>query len=161
MMSKRYGLIVAALLVVAVAVAGVGVALASPSNGKPVTPGPIHVVLGPEAHIQFFDFANNGLTLGDRLASVGPMFDATQTKHMGTAYADCWVGGKVLADETPYVCDYVLDFGKGEIMTHGLDPHGASDVFFAITGGTGVFEGASGQAEYIDTDVTDVYINLG
>lgn len=161
MMSKRYGIMASAMVVVAVAVAGVGVALASPSNEKSALPGPIHVVIGPNTHVQFLDFANDGLGLGDRLEAVGPMFDATQTKHMGTSYADCWVGGQRLLEGTPYVCNYVLDFGKGAIMTHGLDPHGASDVFFAVTGGTGVFEGATGQAEYIDTDVTDIFINLG
>jgi hypothetical protein len=33
-------------------------------------------------------------------------------------------------------------------------------VFFAVTGGTGVYEGASGQAEHIDTDVTEIIISL-
>jgi hypothetical protein len=160
-MGKRYAIMAVAMLVVAVAVASVGVALASPSSEKSVVPGPIHVVIGPNTRAEFFDFANDGLSLGDRLAVVAPMFDASQTKRMGTSYADCWVGGRVLLDQTPYVCNYVLDFGKGEIMTHGLDPHGASDVFFAVTGGTGVFEGATGQAEYIDTAVTDILINLG
>jgi hypothetical protein len=45
-------------------------------------------------------------------------------------------------------------------MTHGIDPEGPSDVFFAVTGGTGHYSEVSGQARYIDTDVTDIIIHL-
>jgi hypothetical protein len=41
-----------------------------------------------------------------------------------------------------------------------IDPQGPSRVFFAVTGGTGSYRSATGQAEYIDTDVTDIIIDL-
>jgi len=34
------------------------------------------------------------------------------------------------------------------------------DVFFAVTGGTGAYRDASGQARHIDTEVTDIIIDL-
>jgi hypothetical protein len=62
----------------------------------------------------------------------------------------------------PYVCTYVLRFHDGSITMQGLDPHGPSDVLFAITGGTGAYAGATGQARYVDSDTqTDIYIDLG
>ena len=80
---------------------------------------------------------------------------------MGTSYLDCWVGASVLQEGSPYVCDYVLKFKDGNITTQGLDPHGVSDVFFSLTGGTGAYEGATGQAEYIDSETqTDIIITL-
>lgn len=45
-------------------------------------------------------------------------------------------------------------------MTEGLDPKGVSDTFFAVTGGTRRYVGASGEAEYIDSSRTDIYITL-
>jgi hypothetical protein len=121
----------------------------------------IHVVKGPAALLKFNDFDGDGLTLGDRLAGVAPVLNEDQTKRVGTSYLDCWVGDKELLDQSPYVCTDVLKLKGGNITTQGLDPHGDSDVFFAVTGGTGVYDGATGQAEYIDSgDQTDVIITL-
>jgi allene oxide cyclase-like protein len=121
----------------------------------------IHVVPGTGGGLQFFDFNNDGLTLGDRLASFGPLLNGDQTKKVGNAYLDCWVGDDALLDGSPYVCTHTLHFKDGNITTQGLDPHGVSDVFFSITGGTGAYEGATGQAEYIDSDTqTDIYLYL-
>lgn len=57
-----------------------------------------------------------------------------------------------------------MDVGSlapGVGTTEGLDPHGLSDVFFSITGGTGAFKDIEGQAEYIDTaSQTDIIIRL-
>jgi hypothetical protein len=124
--------------------------------------GPIHLVPGPGGSIQLFDFANDGLTLGDRLASFGSLLDGDSGRRVGASYLDCWVGDVTLDDGSPYVCTNTLRFRDGStIVTQGLDPHGLSDVFFAITGGTGLYEGASGQAEYIDSEAqTDIYLYL-
>ncbi len=141
----------------------VGFALASSSKAGPRTTGeePIHLVI-PAAPVllKFNDFDHDGLTLGDTLTAVEPLLDASQSQRVGTAYAECIVAGKVLREGTPLDCTYVLKLKDGTITTQGLDPHGPSDVFFAVTGGTGAYEGATGQAEYIDTAVTDIYIYL-
>ena len=112
------------------------------------------------AHAVFYDFDHNGLGFGDRLESVGPILDGSQSHRIGTTYADCFIADRILVEGSIYDCTYVLKLGDGTITTQGLDPHGVSDVFFAITGGTGAYVDASGQAEYIDSNVTDVYIDF-
>ena len=52
-------------------------------------------------------------------------------------------------------------FPDGSITIYGIDPKGPSDVYLAVTGGTGAYVGATGEAHFIDTDVTDVYIDVG
>jgi hypothetical protein len=120
----------------------------------------IHLVVPTPGQVKFNDFDHNGLTLGDTLTVVSPLFEQGRTERMGTAYGECIVAGRRLIDGTPYDCTYVLKLKHGTITTHGLDPHGPSDVTFAVTGGTGVYAEASGQAEYIDTSVTDIIIRL-
>jgi hypothetical protein len=159
-MRKRLVFVVAPVAILAIST--VGVALAQARPGTRQSGGEIHVVLPATQQIEFFDFNSDGLTLGDRLAAVGPLLNEAQTRRVGTSYADCWVGDRVLEDQSPYVCAYVLKFRDGTITTEGLDPHGISDVYFAVTGGTGVYEGATGQAQYIDSpDLTEIIIRLG
>jgi hypothetical protein len=140
----------------------IGFAVAQPDRTASRGSGEvIHVVKGPGGLVKFNDFDGDGLTFGDRLSVGGPLLNQHQSKRVGTSYMDCWLGDKALLDQSPYVCTDVLKFGGGNITTHGLDPHGESDVFFAVTGGTGAYEGATGQAEYIDSgDQTDVIITL-
>jgi len=144
------------------AMATVGVAMAQ--GGQPGRIGNddvIHVVLSPTGgHTQFLDFNNDGLGFADRLDAVGPILTEDQTERVGTAYLDCWIGNKGYQDGSPLVCTHVLKLKDGTITTEGVDPHGPSDVLFSVTGGTGAYEGASGQARYIDTTRTDIVIEL-
>jgi hypothetical protein len=157
-MGKRLGTVTASVAVLAVLT--VGIALAQTGPGAAHAPvAKIHVVYGPQSHAQFFDFDGDGLGFGDRLTAVGPLFDQDQTKQVGTAYIDCSIVSPVLEGGT-YDCTYVLQFKDGAVTTQGIDPQGPSDVTFAVTGGTGAYRGATGQAENIDTDVTDIIISL-
>ena len=159
-MGKR--LVMVAILVVILAATTVGLALAQGSNAA-ARPSHrvIHVVLTANGHSQLFDFDHDGLTFGDRLAAVGPILDQTQTKRVGTAYADCLIVSRTLPpDGGAFGCTYVLKFADGDITTQGIDPHGPSDVMFSVTGGNGAYRGATGEAEYIDTSVTDIIIHL-
>jgi hypothetical protein len=160
-MGKRALKVAAVVAVLAAATVGVGLAQAGSATASR-SGDVIHVVLpATGTHSQFFDFDGDGLTLGDRLAIIAPMLDVGQTERVGTAYGDCWVGDSRLNEGSPYVCSYILRFKGGTITTEGLDPHGLSDVFFSITGGTGVYQGLGGQAEYIDTaPQTDIIITL-
>ena len=159
-MRKR--LLALAAIVAAAGAATVGVGLAQAGEASaPRKSGAIHLVIpttGPQ--VKFNDFDHNGLTLGDTLTVVSPLFDRSQSRRMGTAYGECIVAGRRLLQGTLYDCTYVLKLKHGTITTQGLDPHGRSDVFFAITGGTGAYAEARGQAEYIDTSVTDIIIKL-
>ena len=157
---KRWTLVAATGAMLAVTM--VGLAVAQTGNAAPPN-GTIHVVAGGGGGgLKLLDFDNDGLTLGDRLAAFGPLLNEDQTKRVGTQYLDCWVGDEVLLDGSPYVCTSVLKFKAGSITIEGLDPHGPSDVLFAITGGTGAYAGATGQARYVDSETqTDIYIDLG
>ena len=160
MVRKRMLVVAAALAVSATTMVGLAVA----QTGSAARPnGRIHVVAGGGGGgLKFLDFDNDGLTLGDRLAGFGPLLNEDQTKRVGTQYLDCWVGDEFLLEGSPYVCTSVLKFKAGSITTQGLDPHGLSDVLFAITGGTGAYAGATGQARYVDSETqTDIYIDLG
>jgi hypothetical protein len=157
-MGKRVAIV--AVSVAVLAAMTVGIALAQTGRGAAAASvAKIHVISGPESHVQFFDFNGDGLGFGDRLTSVGPLFNQDQTKQVGTAYLDCSIVSPVLEGGT-YDCTYVLEFKDGDITTQGIDPQGPSDVLFAVTGGTGAYRGATGQAENIDTDVTDIIISL-
>jgi len=160
-MVRKRMLVVAAVLAVS-ATTMVGLAVAQTGNAARPNER-IHVVAGGGGGgLKFLDFDNDGLTLGDRLVAFGPLLNEDQTKRVGTQYFDCWVGDEVLLDGSPYVCTYVLKFKAGSITTQGLDPHGLSDVLFAITGGTGAYAGATGQARYLESETqTDIYIDLG
>jgi allene oxide cyclase-like protein len=159
-MSTRVFAMAAIVAVSAAATVGVGLAQAGEASA-PRKSAAIHLVVpttGPQ--VNFNDFDHNGLTLGDTLTVVSPLFDKSQTRRMGTAYGECIVAGRRLLEGIPYDCTYVLKLKRGTITTQGLDPHGPSDAFFAITGGTGAYAEARGQAEYIDTSVTDIIIKL-
>lgn len=157
-MGKR--LVMVALVVAALAATTVGIAMAQGTRGTVGRSGEaIHLVSGPGGHSKFLDFNHDGLGFGDRLVAVGPLIDESQTRRVGTAYLDCVIVSRVQVGGT-YDCTYVLKLEGGDIMTHGIDPQGPSDVFFAVTGGTGTYREASGQAHYIDTDVTDIVIHL-
>lgn len=158
-MSRRALAMAAIVAVAGAATVGVGLAQAgeasAPGNG-----GVIHLVVPTTGQVKFNDFDHDGVTLGDTLTVVSPLFDRSQTRRMGTAYGECVVAGRRLLEGTPYDCTYVLRLKRGTITTQGLDPHGSSNVFFAVTGGTGAYAEARGQAEYIDTSVTDIIIRL-
>lgn len=158
-MSKRVLAMAAIVVVSGAATVGVGLAQAGEAS-TPTKTGVIHLVIPTTGQVKFNDFDHNGLTLGDTLTVVSPLFELSQSRRMGTAYGECIVAGRRLLEGTPYDCTYVLKLKRGTITTHGLDPHGVSDVFFAITGGTGAYAEATGQAEYIDTSVTDIIIKL-
>jgi len=108
------------------------------------------------------DIDHKGLGFGDRLNAVGPLLDEAQSKRVGRYFMDCFIARHVINLGAPYVCSYVLKLRRaGTITTEGVDPHGPSDVLFAVTGGTDDYAGATGEAEHVDTSVTDVIIHLG
>lgn len=150
------------LFTVAAAVAAVTVGIAAAQSARGAAGSAqqtIHVVVGPGPS-EFFDFGQDGFGLGDRLAAVSQLLDE-HGHRVGTSYLDCWVASPRLMDQSPLDCTYVLKLRGGDITIQGIDPHGLSDVFFSVTGGTGQFAGASGQAEHIDSATrTDIIITL-
>jgi hypothetical protein len=155
-MGKR--LVILLVCVAALAVTMVSIALAQDS--EETAPGEtIHVVVGPQSRDEFLDFEEDGLDFGDRFVGKGPLFDESRTTRVGTFFLDCVIATRVLEGGS-FNCTYVLKLEDGDIMTHGIDPQGRSRQLFAVTGGTGRYRHATGQALHIDTDVADIIIDL-
>lgn len=123
----------------------------------------VHVVW-PSAttKLTFLDFEHDGLRLGDRLASRGPLVDETQTTQVGYAHLECVVMRRITdAPSGLYRCSYLLKLADGDLIIEGLDPHGPGTYTFAVLGGTGTYAGATGQATMTDTRTeTDMVIDL-
>jgi hypothetical protein len=149
--SLMLGLCVAAVAVTASA----AVAASGSSSHK----GAIHVV-ALVGHLEQLDYNRDGIGFGDDFIFRGPLVDPATGNRVGTAYGDCQVATMNLAGGT-FRCSYLLDLPDGNLTTEGLDPRGDSDTFFAITGGTGSYSTAAGEAEYVDSaGQTDIYIDL-
>jgi hypothetical protein len=148
---------------VVLAVTG-GVLTTTTASGQSV----LHVVSGPQQDIRvaFFDANRDGLRLGDRIASRGPLVDESQTDRVGTAYHQCLVHKRIIdPDRGLWNCNYVLKLADGDIVLQGLDPRGPGEYEMAVLGGTGAYAGASGDATFTDvgTDAsayTDMVIRL-
>ena len=153
--------IVIPLVVLAVAA---GVLLTTSASGQTV----LHVVFGPQEDVKvaFVDVNSDGLRLGDRLASRGPLVDETQTERLGTAYQQCLVHRRIVdPDRGLWNCNYVLELADGDIVLQGLDPRGPGVYEMSVLGGTGAYASATGDATFTDvgTDAdgyTDMVIRL-
>jgi hypothetical protein len=111
---------------------------------------------------RFHDFGDDGLRLGDRLTSRGPLVDASHASEVGVAYQECVVMRRIT--DVPsglYRCTYELVLADGSIVVEGLDPHGSGVYTFAVLGGTGAYARATGDAVLTDSaEGTDFVIDL-
>ena len=140
------------------ALAAVGGATAAAAKGA-ARIDTIHVVFIPGPYATF-DFNHNGLGLGDRVVSRGPLTDPQSGQQVGTAYGDCVIFSPRVVGGV-FRCSYLLDLPGGNLTAEGLDPQGISDVEFSVTGGTNDYMGAAGQAEFVDSATqTDIYVDL-
>ena len=106
------------------------------------------------------DFDHDGMGFGDHTVFRGSL-TRPEGRRVGTQYGDCTFFSEGFEDGGRWLCHYLLDLPHGQITVEGLDPRGPSDAFFSITGGTGDYRGAAGQAEFVDSDTqTDIYIDL-
>jgi hypothetical protein len=127
--------------------------------------GDVHVFLPAAQRSVFLDFGRDGLRLGDRLATRGPVLDAMGGSKVGTGHGDCVVARAITdGPEGPggvYRCSYVLDLADGDLIVEGLDPHGPGVYTFAVMGGTEDYSGARGDVTLTEGfDGTDVVIDL-
>lgn len=81
-----------------------------------------------------------GDSLGDVLAFANPIFDASNTREIGSDNGSCIR----TAVGVSYECSWTTSLPGGSIVVSGpfLD---AGDSTLAVTGGTGAYRGASGQ----------------
>jgi hypothetical protein len=149
--------LVALFVTVSVAIAGT-MLMSGSATGKTT----LHFMLPSSVKVRFLNFGRESLALGDRLAAKGPLMNADQSDRVGKAHLDCLVDRRISEpDHGVYNCTYVLELDDGLIMLQGLDPHGPGSTQFAVTGGTGSYSDASGEATFTDSDAgTDVVIEL-
>jgi allene oxide cyclase len=86
------------------------------------------------------DLGETGDSIGDMLAFANEVFDETDTEQVGTDQGSCV---RVIPGEA-YECAWTLTLEDGQIMVQGPFLDGSTSTL-AITGGTGVFSGVSGQ----------------
>lgn len=124
----------------------------------------MHLIAG-YSRVTLVDVHEDGtMGPGDFIAARGPAFDETGETRLGSVYWDCMVQ-RALDGDGLNVCDTVLKLEDGLIMLRGLDPQGAGEAPFAVTGGTGTYSTARGDGTWTDvqTDtgwVTDIVIHL-
>jgi hypothetical protein len=78
--------------------------------------------------------------VGDILTFTNEIYDAANRTHLGADQGYCvrLVVGKV------YECHWTLKLARGQLMVDG-PYYDTSDSLLAITGGTGIYDGARGQ----------------
>jgi hypothetical protein len=149
--------LVAVLVTLSVTVTGTMLVSGS-ATGKTT----LHVMVPSSVKVRFLNLGRQSLDLGDRLAARGPLMNADQSDRVGTAHTECVVDRRITEPNGGvYNCTYVLELDDGLIMLQGLDPHGPGSSQFAVTGGTGSYSDASGEATFTDSEAgTDVVIEL-
>jgi hypothetical protein len=152
------------VLALAMGTAATVTAQASPSAAPQSSTGDgiIHLVAGGGGGglsiLQ--DFDHDGMGFGDHTLFRGSL-TRPGGRRIGTQYGDCTFFSEGFEDGGRWLCHYLLDLAHGQITAEGLDPRGISDTIFSITGGTGDYRGASGQARFVDSESqTDIYIDL-
>jgi hypothetical protein len=125
----------------------------------------IHLVMTPdELTTRFLNFGRPDMRLGDRIAAKGVLRDESLANRAGTGHLECVVQRR-LSGHGLFRCSYVLALQDGDIILEGLDPAGPGTYILAVTGGTGPYRDARGEATFTDafTDglpTTDMVIDL-
>ncbi len=122
--------------------------------------GDIHVEIRADSQTErFVDLDDDGLLeLGDRVEIRAKLFDAVATDdRVGSAFGTCLVERRI----TPWVsglwrCTYLLRLADGTITVDGLDPAGVGVYELGVTGGTGAYSAANGEATFTDTHTKTV-----
>jgi hypothetical protein len=108
---------------------------------------------------QEVDLGEEGPSVGDLYAFSGPLLDESENSTLGRADGQCTTTSSPgPSAEARRLCivtaTFVEERGGSEIDAQGVGRIEAEDVVFALTGGTGDFRNARGQAtfEYEERD---------
>jgi hypothetical protein len=125
----------------------------------------IHVIATPDdLTTRFLNFGRPDMRLGDRITAKVALKDESLSNRVGNAHLECVVQRR-LSGHGLFRCSYVLALQEGDIILEGLDPAGPGTYVLAVTGGTGAYRDARGEATFTDafTDgspTTDMVIDL-
>ena len=136
-------------------------ALASVSVGVMLGVPPVEAQTGPievelrtaDATDALLDGDHDGrIDMGDRVMVRGPLTDPTTGDPRGRSFWDC-VAATAIRFDPPrgrWMCTALLRLADGDITLQGLDPAGFGALVFAVTGGTGAYRAALGEADVVD-----------
>jgi hypothetical protein len=120
-----------------------------------------------DVRVARLDFDHDGrIEMGDRIAVRGPLVDPATGDQIGLAFWDCVAMTRVVrfeAQRGTTVCTALFELAGGDITLQGPDPAGFGASVFAVTGGTGLYRNARGEADVVDVpdpDHTEVTIQL-
>jgi hypothetical protein len=96
------------------------------------------------------DLGEEGPSVGDLYAFSGALLDASENRGLGRFDGECTTTSSPgPSAEARRLCNVTATFREGaEIEAQGVGRIEAEDVVFAVTGGTGEFQDARGQATF-------------
>jgi hypothetical protein len=150
---RRYPALVA-IVALGVLVFGTGVANAHRDHGKTLK------LVATELQSDFLDLGDPGPTLGDELVISESL--AKHGRDVGMSGVVCTITHAMAPyDVVTFHCVATLSLERGQITLQGLiEVQGEDDpgpFTVAITGGTGAFRGAGGEAVVRDVGDTSIY----
>jgi hypothetical protein len=138
--------------IVAVAIAAAAFATTGSAQSRAATS--LHLISTTQESIGFVPKHHHQLRPGDRVGTG----DAITGDDTGIDRVICTV-----IDEHHAMCTAVAQLSKGTLTAESLVSAGPGEAHYAITGGTGAYEGASGTAVVTDipgTAKADIQITL-
>jgi hypothetical protein len=110
------------------------------------------VVVAPDEEQQV-DLGEEGASIGDLYVFSGPLLDESEEAQLGRADGQCTTTSSPgPSAEARWMCNVTSTFSEeregAEIDAQGVGRIEAEDVVFAVTGGTGDFRDARGQATF-------------
>jgi len=138
-------------------VAGVGAGVMFGVTSAGAQQEPIRVNI-PAGVGKLIDLDHDGrIDLGDRVDGRSRLNDPATGDRMGRVLFECLATSQIVVEQQKGtgLCTYVLEFAEGDLTLQGEDPAGVSTHVFAVTGGTGLYRNARGEAEEVDTLVAE------
>jgi hypothetical protein len=121
------------------------------SAGAQAEPIRVHIPAGVGVVV---DLDGDGrIDTGDRATGRSRLEDPETAERVGRVLFDCVATTPIVIERQKgtWLCSEVLEFPEGHITLQGEDPAGVGTHVFAVTGGTGVYRSARGEATEIDT----------
>jgi hypothetical protein len=116
------------------------------------------------ARVVFVDFDRDGrIDTGDRVAVRSLVVDPASGERVGRGLGDCVAMTRIEVEQQrgTWACTHVLALTGGHIILQGEDPAGSGPYVLAVTGGTGLYKNARGEADALDVeDRTELTIHL-
>jgi hypothetical protein len=146
-MAKRIAMVAAAVAVLALVVSMVGPAL-SDENGERRTIRLLDKFADDEQNVTPIDVGEAGDSVGDYFVFDDVVFNLAGTQRRGTDTGNCLTVGEGVLE-----CEVTFHLSGGDIRIEGTFVEAEAEGVAAVTGGTGAYKTAHGEAHAAVTDV--------